>query len=456
MQNRSVAIIGAGFSGTLLAIHLLRQARPGTQIHLIERSSRFATGLAYGTAHAGHVLNVPAGRMGAFPDRPDDFLSWLRVQPDALADGMACDTAFVPRQLYGKYLRSLLVAASLEAGPADLRLVNDEAIGADDTGDAIVLTLASGRSLRVDAAILAMGNFSAPAACMGLDGSSLWRASPWQDGALSGIDPASRVLLIGTGLTMVDAAIALLDGGHAGPIHAVSRRGLLPRVHAAPAPHGAPVQPYPIRLAALMRLLRHQAAEAMAEGRPWQGVIDAVRPLTQELWQAMSLADKRRFLRHVRCWWDIFRHRMAPAVAARIEAACASGQLRITAGRIIHCETDGDRMDVLVRLRAAREPVPLRVARAITCTGLTTDITRVADPLLRTLHSQGLVRPDPLSLGLDVVSSCAVVGRAGGVSGRLYAVGPMTKGVFWEIIAVPDIRRQCDVLAQHLAERWRA
>ena len=337
-----------------------------------------------------------------------------------------------------------------------MNLIHDDVVGLEDCDGNLVLTLASGHRLQADTAVLAMGNFVAPAVCPDLDTSPMWRSDPWQDNALSGMDPTSRVLLIGAGLTMADAAIALLDAGHTGPIHAVSRRGLLPRIHTAtPISPPASIIAYPIRLTALTRLLRTEAERAIAEGRPWQGVIDALRPVAQDLWQAMSPADKRRFLRHVRCWWDIFRHRMAPVIAGRIKTARASGQLHITAGRIVHCKPDGDRMDILIRARGDKNPLPLRVARVINCAGLTSDITQVKDPLLQGLLRQGLVRPDPLALGLDVDLECAVVARDGATSSRLYAVGPVTKGVFWEIVAVPDIRRQCDILAHQIVDRLR-
>jgi uncharacterized NAD(P)/FAD-binding protein YdhS len=61
------------------------------------------------------------------------------------------------------------------------------------------------------------------------------------------------------------------------------------------------------------------------------------------------------------------------------------------------------------------------------------------------------VRPDALRLGLDVTGNCALLNREGAISRRLFAVGPVTKGAFWEMTAVPDIRRQTEKLAEYLA-----
>jgi uncharacterized NAD(P)/FAD-binding protein YdhS len=52
---------------------------------------------------------------------------------------------------------------------------------------------------------------------------------------------------------------------------------------------------------------------------------------------------------------------------------------------------------------------------------------------------------------LDVSERCALRSRSGAESRRLFAVGPVTKGAFWEMTAVPDIRQQCEQLAQGLA-----
>ena len=200
---------------------------------------------------------------------------------------------------------------------------------------------------------------------------------------LTALDSSASVLLVGSGLTMVDAVITLLDQGHAGPIHAVSRRGLLPRghTHTAPVP---PIQPpLPADLRELTRIIREHVAEA---GDAWCGVIDGLRPFTQEIWQALSHADRQRFLRHLRPWWDVHRHRMAPSIAARIDAARASGQLRIHTGRIAGSDPVERAIDVRLSLRGG-DAATLRVARVVNCSGPCTDVSQSSDPLLRALRT---------------------------------------------------------------------
>lgn len=219
---------GAGFSGTLVALNLLRQAPAGTHISLIERGCAFGPGLAYSTANSSLQLNVPAGRMSAFEDAPRGFLVWLQRRAKVVVD----EGAFVPRQLYGAYLQHLLDTALQQRTAGALELVRDNVEAVARNGSRLRLTLGSGRTLVADIAVLPMGNTQPEPPTLeqpALYDSSCWRPDPWAADAFSDLDPNSAVMLIGSGLTMVDAVISLLDRGHVGPIHAISRRGLLLR-----------------------------------------------------------------------------------------------------------------------------------------------------------------------------------------------------------------------------------
>lgn len=237
-ERKSIAVIGGGFSGSLLAIHLLRRLPPDCRVHLLERRSGFGTGMAYSTGNPNHLLNVPAGRMSAFHDAPDDFVRWLARQPDVPAE-MARSDAFVSRGLFGRYVQSLLAQQlGPEASNRNLYLFPDEAVGLTQTASGIVIATASGRPLSVDAAVLAVGNFppESPPIDPDIYDSKRYIADPWDDAALSAIPPGSHVLVIGSGLTMVDLVITLRDKGHEGVITALSRRGLLPHRHVGPLP----------------------------------------------------------------------------------------------------------------------------------------------------------------------------------------------------------------------------
>ncbi len=461
----SIAIVGAGFSGTLLALHLLQRSPPQTRVVLIERV-RFGRGTAYADGNASHLLNVPAARMSAFPQRPLDFLHWLQGLSPAEVCGVECSAAsFVPRRMFGRYMRHLLNGEMKVPGRRDqLELVRGDVVAITPDGAGLTLALDRDRTVLAERAVLAIGNFPPappPVADPSFYDSPAYKADPWAPDTLDGLDPDAPVLLVGTGLTTIDSVVSLLDQGHRGPITALSRRGLLPHRHAAAAPPGADpaaatmpeTDAFPTRLNALARTLRANAARQAACGGSWHAVIDEIRPITTELWQAMSLRDRQRFLRHLRPWWDTHRHRICGPVADRIAAARASGQLRIRAGRI--CGYRQDRPDglatVTFRPRFAGTLDSVTVARVVNCAGPDADYSRIRDPLVRSLLDNGLVRPDPLSLGLDVTAHCALLGRDGAISRRLFAVGPVTRGMFWEMTAVPDIRQQAELLALQLA-----
>jgi uncharacterized NAD(P)/FAD-binding protein YdhS len=452
MKESTIAVIGAGFSGTLLSLWLQSSAPAATRIRLIEQSGRFGVGTAYSSDNPNHLLNVPAGRMSAFPDLPLDFVGWLRRQhPERLGGILPTESAFVPRRLYGAYLQHLLDCALLNS-PTRLELVHDRVVGGKEHAGDVTLITASGASLIADIAVLAVGN-TAPLPVhpdiSAVNAAGLWRGDPWEPEAFTALEPRASVVLIGTGLTMVDAVITLLDAGHTGSIYALSRHGLLPRRHAAF--HAAPVAlptPLPHDLASLTCWVRREVARALQAGAAWQPVIDSLRPVATKLWRGWSAGERRRFLRHMRPWWDVHRHRMSPHIADGIEAAEDSGNV------------DGGQANVVFRRRESGSLQTLRAARVIDCTGSGTDVTQSADRLLQTLLRSGAARPDPLRLGLDVSPDGAVLGRTGVASKRLFAIGTLTTGANWEITAVPDIRCQCrdmaGVLGNLLAEGGRS
>ena len=456
MGATSIAVVGAGFSGTLVSLHLLRRCPPGTRITLIERNRQFGLGQAYGTGNPGHLLNVPAGRMSAFHDRPLDFLQWLQTLPKTEFDGMTPTAdGFVPRRLFGAYVRHLLnEEMKQDEHHSQLTLVRGNVIGIERGSYPLVLNLARGAPIEADLVVLAVGNFPPepmPVPDPSFYDSALYRADPWAPDTFTGLDPAAPVLLIGTGLTMVDAVVSLLDQGHHGPIHALSRRGLLPHRHlAGPSPPQTP-HAYPASVAVSVRPLRRDVRQAAMNDGDWRPVIDTLRPFTQDVWQAMSLQDRAGFLRHLRPWWDVHRHRMPGPVADRIDAARERGQLCIHPGRIRAFRMDDGMVDVVYRPRGTEMVATLPAARVVNCSGAGADYDRITDPLVRMLLREGIARPDPLRLGLDVTATCALRLGTGAISRRIFAVGPVTKAAFWEMTAVPDIRRQCELLAQHLA-----
>lgn len=444
-QATTIAVIGGGMTGTILAARLLGTRIPGLRVCLFDRDAAFGQGLAYATRHDGHLLNVPAGRMSAFHDQDTHFLDWLRARVAVLPDGTApAAGSFVPRHLYAAYGTALLDEAA-QGGALDRR--REEVVAIAPEGNGARLTLASGASLRADHVVLAGGNLRSPAWQLE-NGPRCCQA--WDPTALVPVRADDPVLLVGSGLTMVDVVVSLLDQGHRGPIHVLSRRGLLPRAHAAtPLPPPEALPPPQGMLGAMLREIRRRMRAADVVGADWRGVIDALRPHTQALWQSLGPVQQARFLRHLRPWWDVHRHRMAPRIAARIDAAIAQGQLRPHAGRV----TAGAGSATVDILRRGGTPDRLEVRHVIDCTGVAPTLAATRDPLLGALFAAGLARPDALGLGLDVTAQGAVIDDSGAASPWLSAAGPLTKGVLWEITAVPDIRVQAARIAEDLCAR---
>lgn len=410
-----VAVVGGGFSGVMTAVQL---ARRGVPVVLIEAREQAGRGVAYGTTEPRHLLNVPAGRMSAFPDDPDHFRGWLGAE----------EGTFARRRDFGTYLTQLLAdhPGVAHAQGRVSAMVRD--------GEGWLLKLDDGRELTASAAVLALGN-EAPAVPAGWQDLPLV-ADPWSAAAreaLAGLaGREGEVLLVGTGLTTVDVLLSLEASGFAGRTIAVSRRGLAPRAH---APH----DPVPVSLGelpqgsvrALTRWLRRQS-----EAVGFRAAVDSLRPHSIALWQGLPLEEQRRFLRHARPWWDVHRHRIAPELGSWLEARQESGRLEIIAARLGRI-ADGK---VSLRLRNGGERIvePLLV---INCTGPLGAVRRTSNPLLRQLLEDEQVAPDPLSIGLRT-------DRDDRVAPRLWAIGPLTKGMYWEMIAVPDIRGQAARIAE--------
>ncbi len=443
-----VAVVGGGASGTLAAAHLIRSAAARhcpLRIVLIDRHGRHGLGRAYGTTHPDHLLNAPAAQMSALAGDPDHLTRWT------CGAGIA-GAGFLPRHAYGRYLRDTLSDAERRAQPlCRVTQVTSDAVAIrhNARGRPLRLLLADG-CIDVDIVILAIGNL-APALPFPAPPGPRFIADPWAPGALDNVGDGSPVIVVGTGLTMLDVAIAATSGNRYTAVHAVSRHGLLPRVHRGPAAAGSDIWlpalsgAGPVRLAELMWQVR--ACLATRRGC-WPEVIDALRPHAPGLWQRMPARDKRLFLRHVARYWEVHRHRAPPATASRIAELRCTGRLSVHRGSVISAAEQAGRLSV--QIGQGGTTAELTAGWLINATGPATDITRAADPLLRDLLGRGLARPDPLRLGIDADPAGAVLDATGRPSSTIFTLGPPLRGLWYETTAIPEIRDQAAVLARRL------
>jgi len=433
-SDRPVAIVGGGFSGTMVAAHL---ARRGIASAVIDGSGRMGRGTAYSTREPAHLLNVRAEAMSAWPDDTEDFSRRF------IAEGGDA-RGFAERRLFGGYLRDILDQA-IASGKVEALAATASAARQD--GGSWTVTLDNGGSLSACALVLATGNEQPDALAGAGDSGRRFIDNPWGEDAQAAIaelaETGGDALIVGTGLTMVDLALSLDAAGHRGRILALSRRGLIPRGHAEFEPAPVALEDLPQgSIRALLRWLRRRGAST-----GWRAAVDALRPHSQALWQSFDGPEQRRFLRHARPWWDVHRHRIAPDVAETIARMIGDGRLEIAAGRILSTENSGEALLVRYRRRGAATASEARFAYAFNCTGPLHSIARTRDPLLRSLLDAGAVAPDPLGIGLAVDERS----RSSGAH-PIWALGPLTKARYWEIIAVPDIRDQAAAVAEDIAQ----
>ncbi len=404
--------------------------------------------MAYSTTCPLHLLNVPAAKMSALPNEPTHFIAWLAANGYESYDGRT----FAPRQLYGEYLAGL--GADVQGqDPQRFRHVRETAVAASIERSGVEVECTSGRLLRGDFLVLAFGN-SAPAAWPNVSDearhSGRFFASAWEPNALAPADPAEVVLLLGTGLTAVDAVLGLRHNGHRGTIYMVSRRGLLPHEHRLfDTPPAA--CPNAKSVGELLTKVRGSAREANDAFDNWRIAIDGVRPKTNELWQAFSLADQRRFARHVMPYWNVHRHRMAPEAAKALADLMAAGSLQMLAGRTESVADEGQVLSVSIRRRGSDVRTLIQAARVINCSGPEHDFQKLPNPLVGCLFSNGCISAHPLGIGLRVAPSGAMVANDGTISARLFAIGPVRYGTLIETTAIPEIRIQAQELSELLA-----
>lgn len=441
-RGNSIIIVGGGASGVVLAAHLLKSPNPDLRVTLIEKRPHFGQGMAYSTLLSAHVLNVKASGMSAYADDPENFARWV------LARGLADPKGgpfYAPRSLYARYLKELLDdLEERERESGRLRLVREETLSISPTPSGVDVALANGTSVVGHLAVLATGHDEQPGAFQG-------RAVRMGSEADAALDPQARVLLLGTGLSMVDAFLSLDQRGHRGEIVAVSRRGLLPSPHRKGNPIKLDIADIPLgtQLSYFVGWFRKLIRENQQAGGDWRDVVDGLRPFNQTIWQNWPSSAKRRFVEHTKAWWDIHRHRMPPEVYERVTQAVRSGRIRLIAGRVLSVEP-GNGLTVQVQQRGTQAVETLEVARIYDCMGIARDISTTSNGVVRALIERGLARPDPLRLGLDVTAKCEIIAADGTVSSRILAVGPLTRGTFFEIDAIPDIRVQCARLSKQL------
>lgn len=432
----NVAVVGAGLSGTLTAVALLRH---GARVTLVERSGDFGPGVAYATPDVTHLLNVPAGRMSAFPEDPDHFVRWAGRRHANVGHG-----DYLPRRLYGAYLRDVLADAAALPGRTLDRVTGTVVDVRRGIGGAAVV-LDDGRRLVHDAVVLAVGSVPCDPP-LALPDDPRVIADPWSAAALRPGRAGSHTVIAGSGLTAVDVALSVAAGG--GGVTMVSRRGRLPHAHLSglrtPLPLPA-VPPGPLTLEELEGLVGEHVGRAVAGGGDWRDAIDGLRPHVPGLWRRLGPEDRRRFLAERVRDWDVCRHRMAPEVARRVAALRRTGRLVVVPAGLRRVTARPGAVEVALR---DRSDTVLRADRVVVCTGAGADVA--GHPLLARLVERGVAQPDDVGLGVRTTPEGALLSATGAPQRWLLTLGPPRRGELWETTAAPEIRVQAQQVAAAL------
>jgi uncharacterized NAD(P)/FAD-binding protein YdhS len=461
--DADVLIIGGGLSGTLLAVQLLRL--PGQRrIVIVESRSELGRGEAYSATELGHTLNGNAARMSVDPDDAEDLTRWLTAYiasggwPESDQQHLPVADLFPPRGIFGLYVQQRLAEAQAvgERFGSTVEHVRGEVTDLQMQEPGVRVSLAGRTEPLIGRfGVLATGMFAA-ARTPQRDSNALNAAAvdPWDVNAMRQLDPRGRVLIIGSGLTMVDAVVSLEQAGHRGPIDVFSRHGLLPHVRRQP-----PTWPdflgadHTLRSTRqLVRALREQCRQAAEEGIDWQAPLDTVRVHIPRLWSQATDLQRRQFVRHVRPWWESHHHRSPPTSAQLLDRLIAEGRLHVHAASLLDVEgSAAGEVRIRVRYRGQEDAITERGTALINSTGIQYDWRRVDRALPRNLLARGLIKPGPLALGIAADAGGAVLDAEGAVSSRLFAMGPPLRGLWWESTAVNDVASQAKALAARLA-----
>ncbi|PKH26530.1 FAD-dependent oxidoreductase [Enterobacterales bacterium CwR94] len=435
---KKVVIIGGGFSGTAVAIHLVQLSAAPLDITVLEPRAAIGGGVAYSSSDPVHRINVPATRMQLAGEEEGAFERWYRQQPDFCSDPQAQwgEAIYPQRGAFGRYLAQRFHQAARHPRHR-LRQVTERAVACEEK---CVIT-EQGKAFAADLIVLAVSHPppAVPERLKGKIPTGKLLENPWQTAALADIAVHERIAIMGTGLTMADVVASLKQRGHQGPILAFSRHGMLSRTDAqGTKPEWQQCFDVTLSLKQQLAAIRLAVRQATAQQLPWQSVLDAVRSQAQGLWQHWSLADKHRFLRHLRTCWDVHRYRVAPQVYAQVDQLRQQGTLKVLAARLHDIEYRDNVLHLHLQQRNGQRDHAL-ADRLILTTGPAHQALIQQQPLLKQWADAGQLQSDPLGLGIHVNTRSEVLDAQMRPNPFLLVAGPAARGTFGELMGLPQV-----------------
>ena len=454
----SIAIIGGGASGTLTALHLVRKLNLPAHIYLIEkRAEALYRGHAYSSQLDYEPLNVPAGKMSAFNHLPYDFFTWLKTERQAVSETEITLDSFVSRRWFGDYLTEKLQQFSDQNKQVKIESiiaeVNDISFNTVIAGYDLQLNI--NQSIVANYLVFATGN-EAPADVFSDKELALlnghYVSNPWAVNPFKGLQSNDDILIVGTGLTMVDHVVSLKKQQHAGHIYCFSRNGYLPLPHTDTSQNYVFELPNEAKgLADIFSELRKNISVAGKKNIQWQNTLDALRGKTSRLWKLMDLDSRKLFLKRLRTFWDIHRHRMPLASAEALNQLQHAGQLEFVSGTATGIERVGDELVFKFKTKRGNELRNINVKRIINCTGPPGDYYKTGNTLIKNLLTKGWMKQDQLKIGIVTGVRGEIIKANGVVLQNSFSIGPLRKATEWETTAIREIRIQAEETAMHIS-----
>jgi uncharacterized NAD(P)/FAD-binding protein YdhS len=451
-----IAVIGGGLSGTLVAMKVLQRFQQDAEVFLFEKKPlQIFRGVAYSSALKFQPLNVRASQMNLWQNKPGHFYQWLEQAWPKYFNEKPLAADFIRRDVFGDYLHESFTKSVSELKSSEkLKIIFDEVLHIDQQENKFKVATDS-ETVTVDFTVLALGNFlpgDLPIKNNAFYQSDLYQSNPWSLAWMNALNTNDDVLFLGSGLTTVDQVINLLKQDHHGKIKIVSRRGFIPKGHKNYKAVDLPPLPVYLGISALevFQLARKQINIYKNSETDWRNVIDSIRTQVPQIWAYLSITERKNFLRHVRPFWEVHRHRIPEESLQILEENIASGKIEILAGRVLDMESRDGSAYVNIRPRGHTNIKVLTVQKVINCTGPQTDFRKIEQPLIQALMQKGWLKTDELNLGLAVNREGQLIREDGNVMKNIFAIGSLRKGAMWECTALREIALQADQLVNKL------
>ena len=455
-----IGIIGSGFAGMMTAVQLVHQSNQAFEIVLIDEDENFNKGIAYKPYSDKHLLNVVTGKMSAFPYQPDHFLDWVMQKSEFKnKERLLIANSFLPRKIYGEYLCSIWEETKNIAFSKQIKItvINCLVCDLDIVEYHVDLQLGNGIQLSVDHCVIATGNHiprNPSIQNMDFYRSPNYFQNPWKIESVKGLRGNLPVLIIGNGLTMVDAVFGLLEQGFQAKIYSISPHGfnILPHRHNGMKYNqlvdslGKEMRLYDLVKTVLLHIRKVREFGISAEP-----IIDSLRPKSQKIWRSLTDEEKELFLSRFRHLWGVARHRIPLHSHDKIQQLRIDGKLHIHSGRLMNMHESAESVNVEYFDKKEKKLKEIKVSRVINCTGPETDLMNLQNHFLKKCLIKGILKQDKLKLGIQTdIDTFQIIKFDGVTHSNLYTLGSNLKGELWESTAVNEIRDQAERLAQQL------